>query len=82
MKPMISPPRQVMDLYYLNARHELLEVAATLDRLDRGAAVRPAEPTDDLRVTLLHEAISVLAEPSETPNRVERMLEIFGRMRK
>lgn len=79
----ILTPPQVMDHYYLNARHELLEVAATLDRLNRAAAAHPDwADTGDLRVELLREAILLLSEYTDTPDRAARLLEIFGKLRK
>ncbi len=83
MEAVILTPPQVMNQYYLNARHELLEVAATLDRLDRAAIAHPEwADTGDPRVELIKEAILLLSEYTNMPNRAERMLEIFGKMRK
>lgn len=74
-------PKQVMDLYYLEARCEALEIAATLDRLDRAYAAYPASETSDLRVILLREALQVLSgSVGQDSSRTERMLKIFSKM--
>lgn len=58
--------RQVLDLYFLEARGKLLEVAAFLDRLDRA----PGEA--DFRLAALREAIRCLEGP--VADRAERLL--------
>ncbi|MDO4550142.1 MAG: hypothetical protein Q4C96_02685 [Planctomycetia bacterium] len=82
MKAKILSPSEVMDLYYLNARHELLEVAATLDRLQRAKTSSQEDVSQDIRAGLLQEAIQILAKPSETPDRAERLLNTFCKLRK
>jgi hypothetical protein len=58
--------QQLLDLYYLEARAKLIDLAAFLDRLDRapGAA--------DFRLTAFLEALPQL-QPG-TPSRAERVL--------
>jgi hypothetical protein len=56
--PLLQPltSADALNQFYLEARARLLEVAATLDRIDRGTAVNP----DDPRLGLLRQAIHVL----------------------
>jgi len=57
-----------MNQFYLDARARLLDLAAILDRFDRG------KPTaDDPRIDLLRRAITKLSDSSQssTPNRAE-----------
>lgn len=46
--------QQVLDLYFLNARHQLIEVAAFLDRVER------ADGKDDFRLKSFHAALTKL----------------------
>jgi hypothetical protein len=59
------PAKDVLDKFYLEARAKLLELAATLDRIDRGQPV-----SDDPRLQLLRKAIAQLHE-SATSNRTD-----------
>ncbi|HMO34994.1 MAG TPA: hypothetical protein PKA06_03025 [Gemmatales bacterium] len=60
----------------MEARRRLLEVAACLDRFDRGKA-----SPDDPRLGLLRQAIHVLDQSSEqaTSNRAEQLQLLFSR---
>jgi hypothetical protein len=53
---------QILDEYFLENRHKLLEIAAFLDRLDR--ACDGATPEDDFRVAAMRRAIGVLLSNS------------------
>lgn len=53
---------QILDEYFLENRHKLLELAAFLDRLDR--ARDGADPGGDFRVAAMHRAIAVLSSNS------------------
>lgn len=46
--------QQVLDLYFLDARHKLIEIAAFLDRVDR------AEGKDDFRINAFRKALHEL----------------------
>ena len=46
---------QVLDLYFLDARHKLIEIAAFLDRVDR------ADGTDDFRIQAFRTALGKLS---------------------
>lgn len=58
--------QQLLDLYYLEARSKLIDLAAFLDRLDR------AQGESDFRLNAFNEALEQLRADS-TP-RVERVL--------
>ncbi len=58
------------ELYYMDARARVLDLAAFLDRLDR------AEGQEDHRLRSLRAALLVLAETK--PNRVARLLEAWS----
>ena len=66
---------QVINRYFLEMRCKVLEVAASLDRLDR------AEPTgngsSDPRLEKLEDAVRVLLE--DGPGRAEKVQMIFSR---
>ena len=47
--------QQVLDLYFLDARHKLIEVAAFLDRVER------SKGTDDFRLKALRVALHKLS---------------------
>jgi len=47
--------QQVLDLYFLDARHKLVEVAAFLDRVER------ATGNDDFRIRAFRSAVGKLA---------------------
>ena len=44
--------QQVLDLYFLDARHKLIEIAAFLDRVER------AKGTEDFRIKALRAALT------------------------
>jgi len=46
--------QQVLDLYFLNARHQLIEIAAFLDRVER------ADSKDDFRLKSFRAALAKL----------------------
>lgn len=46
--------QQVLDLYFLDARHKLIEIAAFLDRAER------AKGKDDFRLDAFHAALTKL----------------------
>ncbi len=58
--------QQVLDLYFMDARHKLIDLAAFLDRVDR------AEGQEDFRIQLLRGAFRELS--SDKPGRAERVL--------
>jgi hypothetical protein len=66
--------RKLLDLYYLDMRCHLLEVAAGLDRIDRAAGAETVR--QDPRAARLRASLGILA--SETPDRAERFLNLFS----
>lgn len=68
--------KDALNQFYLEARARLLEVAATLDRIDRGGA-----SADDPRLGLLQQAIHVLDQSNDQPkaNRAEQLQLLFSR---
>ena len=76
---MMQTALQVLDREFLEARCALVELAATLDRIDRAHDHEEGAGTfQDSRLDLLSEAISLLQEKSHLPNRSERMLLLFS----
>ena len=68
----------ILDESFLEVRAKLLEVAATLDRIDRSAD--QGQPLDDQSVprrAKVDEAIRILL--SEGPDRAERLQKLFSR---
>ncbi len=47
--------QEVLDLYFLNARHKLIEIASFLDRLERSGG------TDDFRIKAFRAALGKLS---------------------
>lgn len=67
------PAGQVLDQYFLEARAKLLDLAAILDRFDRGAA---ADTPVDPRIERIKAAIMALSE--KRTNRAEWVQELFS----
>lgn len=74
---------EVLNRYFLETRGKLLEIAATLDRIDR--ARDGAILDEDPRYRKLLAALALLAEPAVGPaperlaDRAERMQMLFSR---
>ena len=62
--------QQVLDLYFVEARFKLIEIAAFLDRAER------SEGTEDFRLKAFKEAISTLTATKK--NRAEAVLLSFS----
>lgn len=67
---------EVVEHYFLETRCALLDIAATLDRLDRAAEGSP--PVDDPRVSQLYQSLELLAQGGSSSDRVERLLQLFS----
>jgi len=70
---------KVLDLYFLDARCMLIEIAALLDRYDRCASAdggAPAESVD--RLHRIYQALTLLAERETSADRSERLLNLFS----
>jgi hypothetical protein len=62
--------QQVLDLYFLEARHKLIELAAFLDRTER------AQGEDDFRITAFRRAVGILSQPG--PDKARQVLLAFS----
>lgn len=58
--------QQVLDLYFIDARHKLIDVAAFLDRVDR------ADGRDDFRIQAFRDALAELGK--NNPDKAARVL--------
>ena len=64
---------QILDRSYLDVRSAIVEVAATLDRHDRG------DGTSDDRIDQLYAALQLLADSKDSgTDRCERILNFFS----
>jgi len=66
--------KEVLDRYFLETRGRILEIAANLDRIDRGEPV--AKQQDDPRMDQILQALDVLR--SEGAARAERCQMVFS----
>lgn len=75
----ILSPQKALNAYYLDTRWHILEIAAMLDRVQRGEIAYPEDETmkTDLRASILSRALVILASDSPEPNRTERLLTLF-----
>lgn len=75
---MLTAP-EVLDASFLEARCQLLEIGALLDRLDRAGAAGPAGVTlADERLAKIYRSLQLLTERPTTPDRAERLLHLFS----
>ncbi len=76
---MLSPQKN-LETYYLEARRDLLEVAAMLDRYDRSVEKTGQKADDESRLNSLLEAMSMLSEREHpNANRAEQLLTHFAK---
>jgi hypothetical protein len=68
------PANKALDSYFLDARARLLDLAAILDRIGRGAG--GADTAEDPRLTRIRQALDVLADQSG--GRAERVQKLFS----
>lgn len=66
------PAARALDQFFLDARSRLLDLAAVLDRVDRGEGTAAADP----RVERIRKAILILMETE--PGRAERVQRLFS----
>ena len=70
-------PRTIADLYFLEHRAKVLDVAAFLDRYERACEAAGEDPAEaDHRVAALRRAVAVLTEPGR--GRARRVLEALS----
>lgn len=74
-------PQKTLDTYYLEARRDLLEVAAMLDRYDEAVKRDGAKAENESKKVSLLEAMEILAQ-TEHPNanRAEQLLNHFAKI--
>jgi hypothetical protein len=63
-----------LERHFLETRCKILEIAANLDRIDRG--VTDAAAAQDARLARIHEALRVLLAPG--PGRTELCQQVFS----
>lgn len=74
-------PKQTLDQYYLEARRDLLEVAALLDRYDEAVKRSADESVSDPRLDALRSAMTTLAQKDHhEANRTSQLLEQFSQV--
>ncbi len=64
---------QALNMYFLEHRAKLLDLAAFLDRLDRA---QPASETVDFRQSALYDAVGIVMDGK--PHRAERILSLLS----
>lgn len=70
-------PDEVLNLYYLEIRCKLLEIAASYDRFQRAGGGDPT--TDpDLRLARCTRALALLSGSSKSPDRAEQIALLFS----
>jgi hypothetical protein len=74
MTPTPLPATRALDHFFLEARCRLLDLAAILDRIGRGADSGAAQA--DPRVEKIRQALEVLRDPSG--GRAERIQKLFS----
>jgi len=70
-------PEEVLNHYYLEARCQLLEIAAMLDRYDAGRQVSE-DPPPDKRLEQIYDSLTLLAQRNVSTERSERLLNLFS----
>jgi hypothetical protein len=69
--------REVLDTYFLDARCMLLDLGATLDRLDQASRGEDGDLQDE-RLRQIYDALQLLAVRETSPDRTERLLNLFS----
>ena len=73
--------KQTLDTYFLEARRDLLEVAALLDRYDESVSREGHKAKDESKLESLREAMQLLAKPDHIKsNRAEQLLTHFAKI--
>jgi hypothetical protein len=74
-------PSQVVDTYFLESRHQLLEIAAYLDRYDASVARNGntnGHSADEKKLAVIRRALAIVAEPKPARERTVALLELFA----
>ncbi len=74
--PEAMTAKAALDRYFLETRCKLIEIAANLDRIERGAG--SSDVRHDPRMTRVREALQVLTGDAREADRAERMQTIFS----
>jgi len=69
-----QPAAKTLDVYFLEARSKLLDLAGILDRIGRGTDAGPV--TGDPRLAKIRQALEILGDPSG--GRAERIQQVFS----
>ncbi len=67
------PSRGIVDLYFLDARAKLIEIAAFLDRVERAAAVH-GESAPDFRMESLKKGLALVAGKTKDKAKAVQMI--------
>ncbi len=74
-------PQKTLDTYYLEARRDLLEVAAMLDRYDQAVKRDGSQAQDESKRQSLLDAMELLSKPEHPDaNRAEQLLVHFAKI--
>ena len=74
-------PQKTLDTYYLEARRDLLEVAAMLDRYDQAVKRDGSQAQDESKRQSLLDAMELLSKPEHPDaNRAEQLLVHFAKV--
>ena len=76
--------KQILDREFLELRSKLLDIAASIDRIDRAAVAdksegSPSPVTEDYRMRLLAKAIEIIASGTDTADRAYQIQHLFSR---
>jgi len=80
--PMLTPA-QISETYFLESRHQLLEIAAYLDRYDAAVARDGGQsgPADaEKKLALIRQALAIVAETKPTQERTVALLDLFAKV--
>ncbi|MBL6842559.1 MAG: hypothetical protein ISQ73_03830 [Verrucomicrobiae bacterium] len=76
---MMLKPHQILDTYYLEARRDLLELAALFDRYDAAVKREGSSPRKEEKHDILHRALLYLADSdSSEGGRTNALLDLFS----
>ena len=65
---------EILDAYFLEARARLIELAATLDRIDRAAGSQAVRA--DARLKFIHDSLQILQRTQ--PGRAKAVQELYS----
>ena len=74
---MLTPP-QVLENYFLESRHQILEIAAMMDRYDAAVQRSGGSAATAQKIDLLRKALAIAAEPKPAGDRTVALLELFA----